>query len=130
MLGKDSDMIDEEDIEWADRITFTHFVDLTKMLDMYDESEAHRTIDRAIELKEKLLEKGKPFTAREILAYLKGAVKNVSEAKLLHSLVLDIEKQTEEFKRYEEAKQDPMDSTLTELFGKEEFDKNYGKAAA
>jgi hypothetical protein len=89
-------MIDEEDIRWADRITFTHFVDLKKMLDMYDENEAHSIIDRAIELKDKFKEQGKQFTARDITKYLKGKVKNIAEAKLLHSLVMDIEKVKEQ----------------------------------
>lgn len=92
LLNKSSNMIDEEDIRWADRITFTHFVDLKKMLDMYDENEAHSIIDRAIELKEKFKQQNKPFTPRDITKYLKGKIKNIAEAKLLHSLVLDIEK--------------------------------------
>jgi tmRNA-binding protein len=96
LLNKSSNMIDEEDIRWADRITFTHFVDLKKMLDMYDENEAHSIIDRAIELKDKFKEQGKQFTPRDITKYLKGKVKNIAEAKLLHSLVMDIEKVKEQ----------------------------------
>lgn len=92
ILGKTSNEIDVEDIEWADRITFTHFVDLSKLLNMYDEQEIHNIIDKAIELKNRFKEQNKEFTPREITRYLKGKIKNIAEAKLLHSLVLDIEK--------------------------------------
>lgn len=93
LLNKTSNEIDAEDIKWGDRITFTHFIDLKKLLDMYDEEEAHNIIDRAIELKEKFKAQGKPFTPRDITKYLKGKIKNIAEAKVLYNLVLDIEKQ-------------------------------------
>ena len=92
LLKKTSDEIDDEDISWAERITFTHFVDLTKMLKMYDENAAHVIIDKAIDLKDKFRQQGKQFTARDITKYLKTHIKNIAEAKVLYSLVLDIEK--------------------------------------
>lgn len=92
LLKKTSDEIDDEDISWAERITFTHFVDLSKMLRMYDENEVHHIIDRAIDLKDKFKAQGKKFTPRDLTLYLKGKVKNIAEAKVLYSLVLDIEK--------------------------------------
>ena len=92
LLKKTSDEIDEEDVSWAERITFTHFLDLNKILNMYDENAAHVIIDKAIDLKNRFKEQGKPFTARDITKYLKTHVKNIAEAKVLHSLVLDIEK--------------------------------------
>ena len=92
LLKKTSDEIDDEDISWAERITFTHFVDLTKMLKMYDENAAHIIIDKAIDLKEKFKKQGKQFTARDITKYLKTHIKNIAEAKTLYSLILDIER--------------------------------------
>lgn len=92
LLKKTSEEIDEEDIIWAERITYTHFVDLSKMLAMYDENEVHNIIDRAIELKEKFKQQNKTFTPRDLTLYLKGKVKNIAEAKTLYSLVLDIER--------------------------------------
>lgn len=96
LMKKENNIIDEEDIKWADRITFTHFVDLKHLLDMYDEDQAHNIIDKAIESKIKFDSQGKVFTAREITQYLKGKVKNMAEAKLLYDLVINIEKQTKE----------------------------------
>lgn len=93
LLNKESEWIDEEDIKWGDRITLTHFVDLKKLLDMYEEDEIHNIIDKAVELKERLNSRNQDFTPRDLTKYLKGKVKNIAEAKLLHSLVLDIEKQ-------------------------------------
>lgn len=96
LMKKENNIIDEEDIKWADRITYTHFVDLKTLLDMYDEEAVHNVIDRAMELKVRLESKGKIFNAREITKYLKGKVKNMAEAKLLYELVLNIEKQSKE----------------------------------
>lgn len=92
LMKKTSNEIDDEDIVWADRITFTHLIDIKKMLDSYDEKEAYNIIDRAVELKDRFKEQGKAFTPRDLVLYLKGKVKNITEAKVLYSLVMDIEK--------------------------------------
>lgn len=102
LLQKPSEFIDEEDIIWADRITFTHFCDIRKLLNMYDEQEAFNLIDKAIDLKQRLEGKGKVFSAREITQYIKGT--KIAEAKILAQLVNDIVKQEEENKKLAEDK--------------------------
>lgn len=97
LLQKPSDLIDEEDIIWADRITFTHLLDIKKLLHMYDEQEAFNLIDKAIELKERLESRGQVFNAREITRYIKK-VNKIQEARVLAQLVDDIHRQTQETK--------------------------------
>jgi hypothetical protein len=99
LLNKTSEQIDAEDIIWADRITFSHLIDLNKMLSVYDNSDFSKLIDDVIKLKAKFDDDGRVLKANLVPSYLKNRVKNTNEARLLLDIVSDIEAEREKNKQ-------------------------------
>ena len=86
VLKKDNNVIDLQDMEWADRIVYKNLNDLKKLLSNYNISELAKKVETAEKLKQKYDKEGKKLTTRNLIQSC-SFVKNSAEAKFIMSLI-------------------------------------------
>lgn len=87
ILGKESNIIDAEDMGWAARLCHLHINDTCKVLRQKPEfSGAETLVDKARKVKEKMEAEGKPITARAIQQKVWG-IKTTEEANAIIALL-------------------------------------------
>jgi len=88
LLGKSSNEIDREDVNWAVRLAMLHLSDLRQIMDSVEYSELQDLLRRAENLRVKF---GQSLQPRHLLMYLHRQLKTMQSAEALFSLLQDKE---------------------------------------
>jgi hypothetical protein len=89
LLGKASNEIDKEDVNWAFRLAMLHVADLRKILDEKEYADLQDLLRRAEGLRLKFGDKLEP---RHVLMFMYRQLKTMPAAEALYSLLVDKEK--------------------------------------
>ena len=89
LLGKASNEIDREDVNWAVRLAMLHLSDLRQIMDSVEYAELQDLLRRAENLRVKF---GQNLEPRHLLMYLHRQLKTMTAAEALYSLLQDKEK--------------------------------------
>lgn len=88
LLGKTSNEIDREDVNWGVRLAMLHISDLRYIIDSVQYAELQDLMRRAEDLRLKF---GANLSPRHLLMYLKRYIKSMPEAESLYSLLVEKE---------------------------------------
>ena len=88
LLGKSSNEIDREDVNWAVRLAMLHLSDLRQIMDSVEYAELQDLLRRAENLRVKF---GQVLQPRHLLMYLHRQLKTMQSAEALFSLLQDKE---------------------------------------
>lgn len=86
ILKKENCEIDEQDMEWALRLTFLHLKDGKELLGTKDISELEKIIRATERIQKDFTKKGKILTPRDLIAYNRK-IQNVSQAKAILEII-------------------------------------------
>jgi hypothetical protein len=89
LLGKASNEIDKEDVNWAFRLAMLHVADLRKILDDKEYADLQDLLRRAEGLRLKFGDKLEP---RHVLMFMYRQLKTMPAAEALYSLLVDKER--------------------------------------
>ena len=88
LLGKENNVIDEQDVNWAVRLAMLHLSDLRHILNNVEHAELNELLRRAENLRLKFGDKLQP---RHLLMYLHRQLHGMQSAEALFSLLEDKE---------------------------------------